>query len=135
MPSHSGHRPTRHPDANAAEKLIDALEAEIKKAKPKNPKSLNLIPERPERSPSTVTESRCHGSRSRPADVAEEERQPAKTIRQYSQKAGQQISGLARSDPDQAEKKQKDALTFLNGLALNESAAAALKAVTRPRRR
>ena len=31
-------------DADAAEKLINAFEAEIKKAKPKNPKSVALIP-------------------------------------------------------------------------------------------
>ena len=118
-------------DANAAEKLIDALEAEIKKAKPKNPKSLNLIP----RATRAITVYRDRIALSRvkievlQTSLKKNANQP-KTIRQYSQKAGQQISGLARSDPDQAEKKQKDALTFLNGLALNESAAAALKAVT-----
>ena len=118
-------------DANAAEKLIDALEAEIKKAKPNNPKSQNLIP----RATRAITVYRDRIALSRikietlQASLKKNADQP-KTIRQFSQKATQEISGLARSIPDQAEKKQKAALTFLDGLALDESAAASLKAVT-----
>ena len=117
--------------AVAAEKPINAFEAEIKKAKPKNPKSQNLIP-RATRA-ITVYRDRVVLSRIKIETLQASLKKNAdqsKTIRQFSQKATQEISGLARSNPDQAEKKQKAALIFLDGLALDESAAAALKAVT-----
>jgi len=118
-------------DADAAEKLIVALEAEIKKAKPKNPKSLALIP----RATRAISFYRDQIALSRikiedlQASLRKNSNQP-KTIRKYAQKASLEVSGLARSNPDKAAAKQKAAIAFLDGLALDESAAAALKAVT-----
>ena len=118
-------------DANAAEKLIDALEAEIKKAKPKNPKSLNLIP-RATRA-ITVYRDRIALSRVKVEDLQKSLKKNAnqpKTIRQFGKKVNLDLSRLAHDDPDQTEKRQQAAITFLNGLSLDESDASALKAVT-----
>jgi thiol-disulfide isomerase/thioredoxin len=118
-------------DADAAEKLVDALEAEIKKAKPKNAKSVELIP----RATRALTFYRDRIALSRvkiedlQASLKKDSNQP-KLIQQYGQKTGQDISGLARTNPDKAEAGQKAAIKFLDGLALDESDAAALKAVT-----
>jgi len=117
-------------DADAAEKLINALEAEVKKAKPKNPKSAALIP----RATRAIDFYRDQITLSRvkikdlQASLKKNSNQ-SKIIQQYGQKAAQEVSDLARSQPDKAEAKQKAAVAFLDGLALDESASAALKAV------
>jgi len=118
-------------DADAAEKLINALEAEIKKAKPKNPKSVALIP----RATAAISNYRNRIALSRvkikdlEASLKKNSNQ-SKAIQQYGQKVAQEVSGLARSQPDKAEAKQKAAVAFLNGLVLDESDTAALKAIT-----
>ena len=118
-------------DADAAEKLIDALEAELKKAKPKNPKSVQLIP-RATRAISNYR-GRITLSRVKIEDLRaslKKNSNQSKIIQQYGQKVAQEISALARSNPDKAEARQKAAVAFLDGLALDESATAALKAIT-----
>ena len=118
-------------DVDAAEKLNNALEAEVKKAKPKNAKSVALIPRATRaidfyRDKITLARVKIEDLQ---ASLKKDSNQP-RTIQQYGQKAAQEVSNLARSQPDKAEAKQKAAAAFLDGLALDESASAALKAVT-----
>tara|TARA_B100000029_G_scaffold13346_2_gene13979 strand:- start:766 stop:1899 length:1134 start_codon:yes stop_codon:yes gene_type:complete len=118
-------------DADAAEKVLDALEAEIKAAKPKSTKSAQLIP-RAQRAIDFYRDRIALG-RVKLADLEAQLKKDAnqpKVIRQYVQKIATELGSQARSAPDKAAAKQAAATKFLDGLALDESATDALKAVT-----